>query len=89
MRVVADEENNSLMIYSTGMQFRKIEAALEKLDVAATQILIESSILEVTLTDKLRYGLEWAFRSGGLGGSSYSGSGGLGSPVARQARTRV
>ncbi|MDG1986379.1 MAG: type II secretion system secretin GspD [Halieaceae bacterium] len=79
VRVVADEENNSLMIYSTGMQFRKIEAALEKLDVAATQILIEASILEVTLTDKLRYGLEWAFRSGGLGGSSYSGSGSLSS----------
>ncbi len=79
VRVVADEENNSLMIYSTGMQFRKIEAALEKLDVAATQILIEASILEVTLTDKLRYGLEWAFRSGGLGGSSYSGFGGLSS----------
>ncbi len=79
VRVVADEENNSLMIYSTGMQFRKIEAALEKLDVAATQILIEASILEVTLTDKLRYGLEWAFRSGGLGGSDYSGFGGLSS----------
>ena len=79
VRVVADEENNSLMIYSTGMQFRKIEAALEKLDMAATQILIEASIMEVTLTDNLRYGLEWAFRSGGLGGSSYSGSGGLGS----------
>ena len=78
VRVVADEENNSLMIYSTGMQFRKIEAALEKLDVAATQILIEATIMEVTLTDNLRYGLEWAFRSGGLGGSSYSGSGGLG-----------
>ena len=77
--VLADEENNALMIYSTGMQFRKIEAALEKLDVAATQILIEASILEVTLTDKLRYGLEWAFRSGGLGGSNYSGSGGWGS----------
>ena len=32
VRVVADEENNSLMIYSTGMQYKTIKAALEKLD---------------------------------------------------------
>ena len=61
VRVVADEENNALMIYSTGMQYRIIKAALEKLDIEATQVLIEASILEVTLTDSLRYGLEWSF----------------------------
>ncbi|MCP5167117.1 MAG: type II secretion system secretin GspD [Pseudomonadales bacterium] len=61
VRVVADEENNALMIYSTGMQYRIIEKALEQLDTEATQVVIEASILEVTLTDKLRYGLEWTF----------------------------
>jgi general secretion pathway protein D len=61
VRVVADEENNALMIYSTGMQYRIIETALEQLDIEATQVVIEASILEVTLTDELRYGLEWTF----------------------------
>ena len=61
VRVVADEENNALMIYSTGMQYRIIKTALEQLDIEATQVVIEASILEVTLTDKLRYGLEWTF----------------------------
>ena len=64
VRVVADEENNALMIYATGRQYEIIEEALDQLDVVATQVIIEASILEVTLTDELRYGLEWAFRNG-------------------------
>jgi len=74
VRVVADEENNSLMIYSTGMQYKTIKSALEKLDTPPTQVLIEASIVEVTLNDSLKYGLEWTF-NGQLGGSSYDGVG--------------
>lgn len=74
VRVVADEENNSLMIYSTGMQYKTIKAALAKLDTPPTQVLIEASIIEVTLNDQLQYGLEWTF-NGQLGGSSYDGVG--------------
>ncbi len=74
VRVVADEENNSLMIYSTGMQYKTIKAAVEKLDVPPTQVLIEASIVEVTLNDNLKYGLEWTFNNQ-LGGSDYSGIG--------------
>ena len=71
---MADEENNSLMIFSTGMQYKTIKAALEKLDVPPTQVLIEASIVEVQLNDALKYGLEWTF-NGRLGGSDYSGVG--------------
>jgi general secretion pathway protein D len=74
VRVVADEENNSLMIYSTGMQYKTIKTALEKLDTPPTQVLVEASIVEVTLNDSLQYGLEWTF-NGQLGGSSYNGVG--------------
>ncbi|MDA7840744.1 type II secretion system protein GspD, partial [Luminiphilus sp.] len=69
-----DEENNSLMIYSTGMQYKTIKAAVEKLDVPPTQVLIEASIVEVSLNDQLKYGLEWTFNNQ-LGGSDYSGVG--------------
>jgi general secretion pathway protein D len=64
VRVVADEENNSLMIYATGKQYKLIREALDKIDVVATQVIIEASIMEVTLTDDLRYGLEWTFKNG-------------------------
>ncbi|MEP4146608.1 MAG: type II secretion system secretin GspD [Halioglobus sp.] len=73
VRVVADDENNSLMIYGTSMQYKVIVSALEQLDVVATQVIIEASIIEVSLTDELRYGLEWTF-SNSLG-SDYDGEG--------------
>lgn len=75
VRVVADEENNSLMIYATGRQYKLIRNALEKLDTVATQVIIEASIMEVTLTDELRYGLEWTFKNGI--GDDYDGQGTL------------
>ncbi|MEP5567938.1 MAG: type II secretion system secretin GspD [Halioglobus sp.] len=77
VRVVADDENNSLMIYATSMQYKVIKTALEQLDVVATQVIIEASIIEVSLTDELRYGLEWTF-SNSLG-SDYDGEGFLSS----------
>jgi general secretion pathway protein D len=73
VRVVADEENNALMIYSTGAQYQIIKTALEQLDIEATQVVIEASILEVTLTDQLSYGLEWTFKNGI--GDDYDGKG--------------
>lgn len=74
VKVVADEDNNALLIYATSNEYRKIEKALLKLDVSPAQIMVEASIIEVTLNDSLEYGLEWSF-SGGLGG----GDTGLGS----------
>lgn len=67
VRVVSDDFNNSLLVYAPAQEYRRIETILNKLDVIATQVLIEASIVEVTLIDDLEYGLEWAF-SGGLGG---------------------
>ena len=77
VRVVADDDNNALMIYATAMQYRIIESALDQLDVVATQVIIEASIMEVSLTDELNYGLEWTFKNGL--GSDYSGEGFLSS----------
>jgi general secretion pathway protein D len=59
IRMVADEKNNSLLIYSTRNEYRKIEAALGQLDIMPTQVHIEATILEVTLTEELSYGLSW------------------------------
>lgn len=67
VRIVADEFNNALLIYAPRKDYRIIEAALRELDIAPTQVLIEASILEVTLNDELRYGLQWFFQNN-LGG---------------------
>ncbi|MEN5180014.1 type II secretion system secretin GspD [Comamonas testosteroni] len=80
IRVVADEFNNTILVWSTGSQYRKIEASLKRLDVAPIQVLIEASIIEVTLNDNLQYGVEWLFKNRHLGGSSrdYTGIGNFG-----------
>lgn len=64
VRVVADRENNSLLILTNPAGYEKIESALKKLDSAPRQVLIEVMIAEVTLTDELKYGVEWAITSG-------------------------
>lgn len=86
VRVVADDENNALMIYASGKQYKLIETALKQLDVVATQVIIEASIMEVSLTEDLQYGLEWSF-SNTLNGLSdgYRGLGVLGNPAAATA----
>ncbi|MBA4501003.1 type II secretion system secretin GspD [Marinobacterium marinum] len=64
VRVVADETNNSLLIFAPPKEYAKIEPALKKLDIIPTQVLIEASIIEVTLKDELQYGLEWHLNNG-------------------------
>lgn len=61
IRVVADELNNSILVWGTRAEFDKIESTLKRLDLPPTQVLIEASIIEVTLGDDLKYGLKWAF----------------------------
>lgn len=71
VRVVADEFSNALLIHAPRSEYRKIEAVLRRLDVTPTQVLIEASILEVTLADDFRFGLQWFFKNnlgGGLTG---------------------
>lgn len=64
VRVVADKENNALLILANSAGYERIEGALKKLDVAPRQVLIEVTIAEVTLTDGLNYGVEWNFTNG-------------------------
>lgn len=63
VRIVADEQNNSVLVLATSAEYKIVEAALRKLDVVPLQVLVEASIIEITLTDDLRYGLEWFFKN--------------------------
>lgn len=64
VRVVADKENNTLLILANAAGYEKIEAALKKLDSPSRQVLIEVMIAEVTLTNELSWGIEWLFTNG-------------------------
>ncbi len=78
IRVMADELNNSVLVWSTKAEYTKIESTLKRLDLPLTQVLIEASIVEVTLNDDLEYGLQWAF-SDNRANTGYTGAGVLSS----------
>jgi general secretion pathway protein D len=59
--ITADENNNAVVVYGTPQQYATIEAALRQLDTAPLQVLLEAAIAEVTLTNSLSYGVQYAF----------------------------
>ncbi len=67
LRISVDNDHNALLISATPKQFQLIEDVLARLDIQPLQVMIETSIFEVTLKDELRYGIQYAIDNGGLG----------------------
>ena len=63
VEIIADDVRNALVILATPQDYRMVELALVKLDVVPLQVLIEASIIEVSLKDDLNYGIEWFFKN--------------------------
>jgi len=59
IRVIADTDNNSILVLASQEDYRSIEAAIRRLDTAPRQVLIEATIAEVSLSDNLNYGVRW------------------------------
>lgn len=63
-RVAADDSRNALVVRAPRAQHGEIEALLRELDSPARQVLLEATIAEVTLNDRLDVGTRWFFESG-------------------------
>lgn len=61
--IIADQEHNALVILATPADYEKIEAAIKRLDIVPLQVLIEATIVEVTLSNELSYGVRWWFEN--------------------------
>ena len=66
-RIVADKTNNSLMIMCNNDTYQQILEAVKQIDTMPMQVQVEASIMEVSLTDGLEYGLQWYFKNNMLG----------------------
>jgi general secretion pathway protein D len=64
VRVTADRTNNALIVAATAQDYAPIRAAIEQLDIPPLQVLIEATVAEVTLTNQLQFGLQYAFNAG-------------------------
>jgi general secretion pathway protein D len=58
-RIIADDDNNSLLIWASPSDYETIQGALRLLDIPRRQVLVEVLVAEVTLTDELKFGVEW------------------------------
>ena len=74
VRITAVEESNSLLIRATPGQYDAVLGAIKRLDIVPLQVLVEVQVLEVTLNENLRYGVQWFFESA-LNDFSFPGSG--------------
>jgi general secretion pathway protein D len=74
VQVVADKDQNTILIVATPSEYSIVEAALKKLDVPSRQVMIDVTIAEVTLNDNLTVGLEWLFKGGAPSGRGSGGN---------------
>ena len=70
VRVIADKDNNALLVLATPTDYEIIESALVKLDVIPRQVLVEVTIAEVTLSDDLKFGVDWFLTGRSVGEAS-------------------
>ncbi|MEJ2465676.1 MAG: type II secretion system secretin GspD [Candidatus Thiodiazotropha sp.] len=77
--IIADPDNNAILIMASPKDYNKIKSTIARLDVSPKQVLIEATIAEVVLSDNLSYGVRWFFN--GTGGSGRPYQGGLGAPL--------
>lgn len=77
VRITANPENNTILIYARPDQQRLIEQALVALDRPHEQVAIEATIAEVVLTNELRHGVQFFLKSSDIGLGRDNGSVGL------------
>jgi general secretion pathway protein D len=68
IKISSVDSNNQLLVRARPSQWNEIEEAIKKLDNVPLQVQIETRILEVNLTGKFQFGVQWYLE--GLTGSS-------------------
>lgn len=63
VRIVADEGRNALLISGSHADYRAVLRALRQLDRRPLEVLVEVTIADVTLSDRLEYGVRWFLQS--------------------------
>ena len=62
--IIADNDNNSILVLASSQDYKKIQSTIKRLDVAPRQVLIEATIAEVQLSNNLSYGIRWFLEGG-------------------------
>jgi len=60
--ITTSEANNALVIYASPQEYLSLQGAIRDLDTTPLQVFLEASIAEVTLTDDMKYGLQYFYQ---------------------------
>lgn len=74
-KIIADIRSNSLLVFATREDMKTIKNIIEKLDVVLAQVLIETIIMDVSLSDNWEFGVSVAQDQKNKG--TFSGIGGV------------
>lgn len=74
LRLTADPRTNSLILLADDAEYRNVLDIVREIDAPPPQVLIEATIVEVTLNDRLRFGVQWFLEDDDLTGGFSSGS---------------
>jgi len=67
-KIIADERSNSLLVFAMRQDMEMIKDVISKLDVVLAQVLIETTILDVSLNNRWNLGISAAQTTRDLGG---------------------
>ncbi|MDR6624328.1 type II secretion system secretin GspD [Caulobacter segnis] len=59
-RAAVDKDTNTLLVSAPSWRWVQIQKILAELDKPQSQVLIEASVLEVTLGDNFKFGVDWS-----------------------------
>ena len=62
VKVLADKRINGIVVMARKADMRAIKDVIDNMDVKLSQVLIETVIIEITLNDSLRTGIDWVQR---------------------------
>lgn len=60
-----DKQQNALIFYTTNDEYRLVESLMKKMDVLPGQVILDVTILEVTLDDSMSSGIDWLYSNAG------------------------
>ncbi|MDZ4370976.1 MAG: type II secretion system secretin GspD [Phenylobacterium sp.] len=81
LRISVDRESNTLLVFAAPSKWVQVQRVLSEIDRSQRQILIEASIVEVTLGRTFRFGVDWNVFSDNLQVGAVTGGT---SPIPRQ-----
>ncbi len=71
--IIPDEDTNSLVVRTAAKNYPGVLELVKKLDLLPQQVVIEVMILDLTIDEQTRTGLEWATQQAGPGTNVFAG----------------